>query len=419
MTQVLTPYGDYPTWHNRLTHSEKVAQVARTIAATVLEREPPLLIRKLGGVDVYVCEAAGLAHDLGHPPFGHVGEQTLDELAQSWHLADGFEGNAQTMRIVTKGYVRSLEYLGLDLTHATLSAIAKYPWLRPARNKDHDAHIKKDVTYRKKWNKFSFYSGQEEFLERIRKFAPAIGSDTQTVEASIMDVADDITYAVHDLEDFYLSGLLDSSLILEELRGAVDGTPADYENPIQKLRVKLSAEYPGYFGEEEFGRAAAYVLSKLADSFPRLSSPKVEPAVRQTTSDLIGRYIISVTLSESPLWPSGPHLALGRAQWHEVQILKAITMNYVISRTDIAVIQRGQTLALRNLAQLLDEWINDERDRTRAPRRLQDLYALAVTESEKKRCVFDYLCSLTDLQCLSLLDRLTGSGSPRVGLPFM
>ena len=77
VTQVLTPYSDYPTWHNRLTHSEKVAQVSRTIAATVLQRERSALIRKLGGIDVYVCEAAGLAHDLGHPPFGHIGEETL------------------------------------------------------------------------------------------------------------------------------------------------------------------------------------------------------------------------------------------------------------------------------------------------------------------------------------------------------
>lgn len=420
VTQVLTPYSDYPTWHNRLTHSEKVAQVSRTIAATVLQRERSALIRKLGGIDVYVCEAAGLAHDLGHPPFGHIGEETLDQIArEEWHLDDGFEGNAQTMRIVTTGNVRSIEYLGLDLTSATLAAIAKYPWVRAKRHKNHDDQIDNDSDYRKKWSKFSFYNSQAYLLPRVREFATGIGAGTQTVEASIMDIADDITYAIHDLEDFYLSGLLDSSLVVEELRHLVSEKPPQSPSPIEKLESSLSQNNVEYYDHSMFLEAADYVRSKLTDEFPRLTSPKVEPTVRQATSDLIGRYILAVKLSEQPLWAGGPHLSVDRRQWHELQIFKAITMNYVISRSDIAVIQRGQAAALKTLAGLLDKWINDSKDRRRAPRRLQDLYALAQTEEERKRCVLDYLCSLTDLQCLSLLDALLGSRAPRVGLPFM
>jgi dGTPase len=234
-----------------------------------------------------------------------------------------------------------------------------------------------------------------------------------------MDIADDITYAIHDLEDFYLSGLLDSSLVVEELRHLVSEKPPQSPSPIEKLESSLSQNNVEYYDHSMFLEAADYVRSKLTDEFPRLTSPKVEPTVRQATSDLIGRYILAVKLSEQPLWAGGPHLSVDRRQWHELQIFKAITMNYVISRSDIAVIQRGQAAALKTLAGLLDKWINDSKDRRRAPRRLQDLYALAQTEEERKRCVLDYLCSLTDLQCLSLLDALLGSRAPRVGLPFM
>ena len=132
VTQVVTPsIEENPLLHTRLTHSEKVAQVARSIAAHLFEVEDHSLIARLGGIDLHVCEAAALAHDLGHPPFGHVGELTLDRIARKdLKLMDGFEGNAQSIRIVTIGSLRSLSYEGLDLTKATLAAIAKYPWIR-------------------------------------------------------------------------------------------------------------------------------------------------------------------------------------------------------------------------------------------------------------------------------------------------
>ena len=115
------------SFHNRLTHSIKVAQVGRRLAELLLSRDKDLA----GFLDPDVVEAAALAHDLGHPPFGHVADRHLCALAVENDLGDGFEGNAQTFRIVTRLSVRrSGGGLGLDLTRATLAATAKYPWFR-------------------------------------------------------------------------------------------------------------------------------------------------------------------------------------------------------------------------------------------------------------------------------------------------
>ena len=116
-------------FHNRLTHTLEIAQIARRIAER-LARDNSEAALALGGIDPDVAEAAALAHDLGHPPFGHIAEELLDDLmCGEQKIRDGFEGNAQSFRIVTKLAVRNL-HPGLDLTRATLNAILKYPRLQ-------------------------------------------------------------------------------------------------------------------------------------------------------------------------------------------------------------------------------------------------------------------------------------------------
>ena len=198
--------------HNRLTHSLKVGQVARRIAEKLISDEsiPKGHLDRLGGVDPDVCEAAGLAHDLGHPPFGHVAEETLQQLTED---SGHFEGNAQTFRILTKIEPHSEKYRGLNLTRATLAAITKYPRARTGEGGTTHA-------------KYGHYSQSEsEEFKFARSLFPSADSK-KSLEAEIMDFADDVTFAIHDTEDFYRAGLIplqelgseDVSITLETLR---------------------------------------------------------------------------------------------------------------------------------------------------------------------------------------------------------
>lgn len=444
VTQVITPFDDAALLHNRLTHSEKVAQVSRSIAERLvgIEQNRDLLAR-LGGFDVDVCEAAAMAHDLGHPPFGHVGEVVLDRLARKeLGLADGFEGNAQSIRIATVGKIRSQRYEGLDLTMATLSAIAKYPWMRaPTRSEvDHDTDIDRDSDYRRHWLKFNFYRSEENVLKQCRAFTrDKIGAETQTLEASVMDVADDISYAVHDLEDFYLGGILDVAAIREDLeifRRPVGRAPtAPRQTPFDKLAAKLAVDYHGWFDEQIMFDAARYVDSELGDHFRRrtVQPALVEADTRQAGSTMIGRFIGRIILRADPLWGFGPHVGLDREAWHEVQILKEITKSYVIQRPDIALLQRGQQFVLEELVRMLNRWAESKTDRNRLPARLLDEVSIAESleggnlsagydrdghapRGPAKRAILDYVCSLGDQQCLSLYYKLSGIQVHRVGM---
>src|SRR4051812_685627 len=189
-TQVVGPQSD-DFVRNRLTHTLEVAQVARDLA------------RRLG-CDADVVEAAALAHDLGHPPFGHNGERALDELCRD---AGGFEGNAQTLRILTRLEAKTSSpdgrSVGLNLTRATLDAATKYPWSRDAAEPPLGAHS--DGTPRAV-HKFGVYDDEQPVFEWFRAGAP---QRRRCLEAQVMDLADDIAYSVHDVEDAIVAGRVD------------------------------------------------------------------------------------------------------------------------------------------------------------------------------------------------------------------
>lgn len=439
VTQVMSPFDDAQLMHNRLTHSEKVAQVARGIASTLLAKTANhAVMHALGGFDVRVCEAAGMAHDLGHPPFGHIGERVLDRLARDeLGIVDGFEGNAQTFRIVAVGRTRSVNYEGFDLTAATLAAIAKYPWTRAEEVRQHDEKVQSDANYRREWLKFSAYTSEEPLLAWARQFAEGkIGGKTQTLEASVMDSADDITYAVHDLEDFYLAGILDVASVHEELEAFKDGP--DEDNAFTVLRNRLALDYQDWFDPDLFQNAALIVLAKLRSGYWRQRGGRrfQEAMARTEGTQLIGRYIAGMQLAEGVLWPNGPHVGLSRSHWHEVQILKHITKYFVIERPDVALLQHGQEAVLENLVRLLKTWA--EKDAGRLPARLRDNLEIAKKQGSSyiasyyerggseqfrdaprgnpQRAILDYLCALSDAQCLALYYRLSGQQVHRGGL---
>lgn len=448
VTQVVSPFDDVRLLHNRLTHSEKVAQVSRSIAVELLN-DPGnrALMAGLGGFDVDVCEAAAMAHDIGHPPFGHIGETLLDELArEKLDLVDGFEGNAQTFRIVAIGRMRSLNYEGLDLTAATLAAVAKYPWARRRTldKKNHKTALKSDPDYRREWRKFSAYDSEKPLLDWARSFTGALSVNTQTLEASVMDVADDITYAVHDLEDFYFAKRLDVAAVRDDLRRCAKGQT----DPVfARLADRLRMDYASWFDSALFIEALVEVESVLAGYLSDRARSAVdlrEALARSGVSDLIGRFISSVVISATPLWVNGPHIGLSRPQWHQVQVLKEITKRYVIDGAELALLQRGQEHVLGGLVDMLHSWTQN--DPSRLPPRLAAEIKLATTQGgakyeqeyyahlaqrepgddfmepaprgEPNRAIVDYICSLSDAKCMALYQKLSGQRVHRAGIEF-
>ncbi len=461
VTQVISPRGSGLLVHNRLTHSLKVAQVGRAIAERLAggaaDPGDRALLDKLGGCEPDVVEAAALAHDLGHPPFGHLGERVLDRLGrQRFGLPDGFEGNAQSYRIVTSTEIRG-ETIGLDLTAAVRAAMLKYPWTRrsypyphvrnldpPPRGASAPAEDPASGSA-----KFGAYVTELADLRQAREpFAGRLADWQQTVEASVMDTADDIAYAIHDVEDFHRVGVLQQGSVSGELiawqrdfaelsRLSADALARASRRPgvaVERLRRDLRRKDAWISDDEAFAAAVEQVRHELVDgllSAPFDGSVEAEQGVARFSARWTRRLIDAIEVRADPPVRSG-HVLLAPAQWHEVQVLKLVHHRFVLERPDLALHQRGQARLLGTLVDALYAWLIDPDEVARLPRRLHDLVdlaeaeyaALARTPTElglparptvadlatmaRGRAIIDFVASLTDGQAVALLDALSG-----------
>ena len=429
VTQVISPGGAGLLVHNRMTHSLKVAQVARAIAERVFAADHADLPEKLGGCDPDVVEAAALAHDLGHPPFGHLGERVLDQLARKRGNPDGFEGNAQSYRIVTSTEIRGEATIGLNLTNAVRAAILKYPWTRHGTARFMDppprgASAPPDDPEAGS-AKFGAYSTEvDDMLAARAPFAGRVADWQQTVEASVMDTADDIAYAIHDLEDVHRVGVLQQGAVATELMAWQRWGPATDLNraggAIESLRRRLH-ERDGWMADDEaFFAAIELVRAELVDGLlarPFDGSLEAEARVAAFSATWTRRLVESIELTGQPAVRSG-HVQLATAQWHEVQILKFIQNKFVLARPDLALHQRGQGRLLASLVEALLAWLTDPDEQERIPRRLGDLVELAESElpdgtperigRARGRAVVDFVAGLTDNQAIGLMEALSG-----------
>lgn len=413
VTQIMSPSPRAARTHNRLTHSLKVAHVARSIAERLLKRTDNdeglhARILELGGLDADVAEAAGLAHDLGHPPFGHIAEAELDRLVLSDSESafgrsgnDGFEGNAQSFRIATRTEPYKEKGRGLSLTAATRAAIVKYPWARSHHApKDADLHEKRlatDRVYRFRWTKFGYYETESDEFELARAWVPQAihDTDSQTLEASIMDVADDITYAIHDLEDYYKAGLIDTAAVLDALEGSLlDGVAEG--NPIKSTEIDLADKYPDFYSAVVFAEALAAIHTDCSILFAQPYDGGYERSqiLRQFVSRQLGQLVNNVEVVSEPVGDVGAHVRLEGMAWHHVQICKAVARNFIIGRRDVGMIQRAQVTIIADLARELWAWQDEENGRL--PFRLAD--SLMEPEMPRSRAVLDFICTLTDAQ---------------------
>lgn len=449
VTQVIAQPGAGPLIHNRLTHSIKVTAVARAIAVKLTDAASPAraLVREYG-CDAVVVQAAASAHDLGHPPFGHLGERVLDRLARErLGLSDGFEGNAQSYRILATLDVSEVAPRGLNLTAAVRSAVSKYPWTRYL-----DVEALGDGPLPRGLRrtadgievlKFSAYGIDAADFEEARAGHPQLA---QSLECSVMDIADDIAYSIHDVDDFHRAGLLSHGAVAREFRGWIDDGPelrglepgrlvgrsAPPGSALEALRRKLHASDPWIADDDAFRDAVAVVADDLVDGL-LASAFDGSIASERALSSFTNRWIDHLQSSVVPAPPDVVRaglVTLDVRAWHEVEVLKFVHRHFILDRSDIVMYQRGLSRVLTRAVNGLTAWIHDEDDRDRVPVRLKELVEIATdgyaTLGETRpegvpipdasevhrlgvgRGVIDYVASLSDDQALAVSEAIDG-----------
>jgi dGTPase len=370
-TQVVEPGGAGTDWpgavpRTRLTHSLECAQVGRELGAAL-------------GCDADLVDAACLAHDLGHPPFGHNGERALDEVAQP---CGGFEGNAQSLRVLTRLEIKH-EGAGLNLTRAALDAATKYPWPRDSRRK------------------YGVYEDDLPVFRWLREGSPGgpLG-ERRSLETAVMDWADDVAYSVHDLEDGIAAGMV----------------------PVARLRDPPEREALCDIAARVYVDEPADALQEVLDDLLGLTewpssyagTTRDQAALKATTSALIGRFCRAALLATRAAHGDGPlrryaaDLVVPRRTRAECALLKAVAARYVMGRPGVGTVQdRERELLSELVAALLDRG-----PELLEPARAADWRA-AGGDQGRLRAVVDQVASLTDTAAVALHARLSQRSAHR------
>jgi dGTPase len=375
--------GDFP--RTRLTHSLECAQIGRELGAAL-------------GCDPDLVDAACLAHDLGHPPFGHNGESELAALAAD---CGGFEGNAQSLRLLTRLEAKA-PGAGLNLTRATLDATLKYPWPGPsleARQRTGGlrgvAPPQPGAEAERSQPKYGAYADDAEVFGWIRAGAP---DGRASLEAQVMDWADDVAYSVHDLEDGLHAGLIQLGQLRDPAGRAV----------VAELTLDAYCP-PGLTSTGELDEVFARLLG--LEFWPRSFDGGLHTAaaVKSLTSELIGRFCGSAEQAtrpagSPPLTRYAASLTVPRQQRLECALLKGVTAHYVMSRPGAEAQQAREREVIHELTEAV---------RAGAPGTLDPMFAAAFaaapTDQARRRVVIDQIASLTDTSAISWHEKLCGA----------
>ena len=362
-TQVAVPWeNDFQ--RTRLSHSLECAQIGRELGDSL-------------GADPDLQDTACLAHDLGHPPFGHNGEEALAEIAKEF---GGFEGNAQSFRLLVRLEAKTVDVdgksIGLNLTRASLDGATKYPWPRSQNSR-----------------KFGVYDDDVEVFDWVRMNAP---KDKQCIEAQIMDWSDDCAYSVHDLED---------AIFVNQI------SVKNFDRDISQIYRSMTIDYGSDASEQE-AQDAHERLANLS-AWPQYfdGTHRSLARLKDSTSQLIGRFVLAAEVAtrtvhgDGPLSRYGANLEIPREQVIEVDFLKAIAGHYLINAPHSQERYAAQRLIIAELVQMLTQC---------APRELDSIFVKAWNEASgeiaRMRVIIDQVAALTDPGAYALHTRLMTKG---------
>jgi dGTPase len=348
-TQVAVPWeNDFQ--RTRLSHSLECAQIGRELGESL-------------GADPDLLETACLSHDMGHPPFGHNGEEALAEVAEP---CGGFEGNAQSFRLLTRIEAKTVDSngksMGLNLTRASLDAATKYPWPRAENPR-----------------KFGVYDDDVEIFRWVREGAPV---GRKCIEAQIMDWSDDCAYSVHDFEDAIFAGQVGVK---------------NFDNDFDILYTEMTTSYGSDATKEE--AAAALVRLQQLSCWPNYfdRSHRSLARLKDTASQLIGRFVLAAEVETRKVHGDGPltrysaDLVVPREQKIEVDFLKSIAGHYLISAAASQERYAKQKVVIHELVEMLYAAAPKELDPI-----FEDDWKAATSDAQRLRVVVDQIASLTD-----------------------
>ena len=361
-TQVAVPWeNDFQ--RTRLSHSLECAQIGRELGESL-------------GADPDLQDTACLAHDLGHPPFGHNGEEALAEIAEDF---GGFEGNAQSFRLLVRLEAKTVDSegksVGLNLTRASLDGSTKYPWPRSQNSR-----------------KFGVYNEDLEVFTWMRTGAPI---DKKCIEAQIMDWSDDCAYSVHDLEDAIFTNQV---------------SVKNFEKDFQELHTVMVRDYGSDATEQEAVQAHQRLSALSAWPHYYDGTHRSLARLKDSTSQLIGRFVLAAELETRKVHGDGPlsrysaDLEIPRDQVIEVDVLKAIAGHYLINAPLSQERYAKQQIIIREIVEML---------LASAPRELDSFFLKAWNEAgdetARMRVIIDQVAALTDPGAYALHARLLAS----------
>lgn len=411
----LFPSVELDFFRNRLTHSLEVAQVAKSIALRLNHCDGYF---QEHNIDTDLVETAALAHDLGHPPFGHNGERALDDCMKD---RGGFEGNAQSLRVLSKlskkEQQRSPE-VGLNLTHRTLAAILKYDRLIPRERKDKSL-VK------------GFYHSEKELVQRIKRSVLGEGgnaadSEFKTVECQIMDIADDIAYSTYDLEDALKAGFLTPiAMVLaireDEVYRQISHKAGVDRDALFKYLMDIWWE-PAFdpkslsfdLNEIDVQRGEHLVLLLAAVESKTQELINDGAARTQLTSRLIDECVAGAEVTVNDVVPALSKVELTPDLRKRVEVLKHLTHDLVAQSPNLKIVEyRGYDIVCH-----IFEALSSKGGDTLLPDDYRERVVEARDDLDRSRAVCDFIAGMTDRYAIEFYGRLRSENAQTIFKPL-